>query len=152
MARNVAPRRDWRPVVVEPALADGLVLFDGVCEMCSRWVLFAAAHDHRQRLRFLPIQSDAGRALAQQFGLTPDDPQTNVVILSGRAYFKSDAALAVLRVLPAWRWLGVLRLFPRSLRDVIYDVVARNRYRWFGRRDVCLAPSSEIRARIVLAP
>jgi predicted DCC family thiol-disulfide oxidoreductase YuxK len=139
-------------MAAEPSLPDGLVLFDGVCVLCSRWVLFAAANDSEKRLRFLPIQGRAGRALAERFGLDPEDPQTNVVILGGRAHFKSDAALAVLDVLPRWRWCRAFRLFPRSLRDPVYDIVARNRYRWFGKREVCLAPSPDVRARIVTEP
>jgi predicted DCC family thiol-disulfide oxidoreductase YuxK len=87
--------RDWRPIAA-PDLPDGLVLFDGVCVFCSRWVQFAFARDREARFRFVPAQSAYGRVLVARFGIDPDDFETNAVIEGGQAVFKSDAALAVL--------------------------------------------------------
>lgn len=128
---------------------DGLILFDGVCVFCSRWVRFVVDHDTGERFRFVAIQSDAGQALAVRYGIDPEAPQTNAVIMDGRIHFKSEAALAVLKAMPATAWLGRLRIVPTGLRDPIYDVVARNRYRIFGRSDACMVPSPDERRRFL---
>ena len=135
-----------RPADGEP---DGLILFDGVCVFCSRWVRFLIARDTARRFSFLPIQSDRGRALGVRHGVDPDAPQTNAVILDGRIWFKSDAALQVLVRLPGWGLARLLCFIPRVLRDPIYDGIARNRYRLFGRSETCMAPSPEDRARFL---
>ncbi|WP_439816406.1 thiol-disulfide oxidoreductase DCC family protein [Zavarzinia sp. CC-PAN008] len=138
---------DWRPRAANAAL-EGIILFDGVCVFCSRWVRFVAERDRAERFRFLPIQSAAGRTLARRLGIDADAPQTNAVVLDGRALFKSDAALAVLGHLPRWSWLRGLRLVPRPLRDAVYDVVARNRYRVFGRTESCWLPPPDLARRL----
>ncbi|RZJ05797.1 MAG: thiol-disulfide oxidoreductase DCC family protein [Brevundimonas sp.] len=135
-----------QPAPDEP---DGLILFDGVCVFCSRWVAFVIAHDPGRRFSFVPIQSPRGRALAQRHGISPDTPETNAVVLGGRIWFKSDAALKVLAALPGTGPLGLLRAAPRLLRDPIYDLTARNRYRIFGRTEACMVPSPEDRARFL---
>ncbi|HEY0598560.1 thiol-disulfide oxidoreductase DCC family protein [Brevundimonas sp.] len=126
----------------------GLVLFDGVCGFCSRWVRFVINRDPEARFSFLPIQSERGRELAARFGIDPEAPQTNAVIWNGRIYFKSDAALTVLGQLPATRPLALLKSAPRIIRDPAYDLIARNRYRLFGRTETCMVPSANERARL----
>jgi len=93
--------------------------------------------DTARRFRFTPIQSPYGRRLAEALGIDPENPDTNAVILDGRALRRLDAALAVLSSLPNWHWVNFLRLAPRAVRDAIYGLVARNRYRVFGRREAC---------------
>jgi predicted DCC family thiol-disulfide oxidoreductase YuxK len=128
---------------------DDVILYDGVCVFCSRWVRFVAARDVRQRFRFTAIQSDYGTRLAQAFGIDPKDPDTNAVIHAGVAYFKSDAALTVLSNLPRWGWVRALRAAPKPLRDAVYNLVARNRYRIFGKYQECFVPDAELRARVM---
>lgn len=128
---------------------EGLILFDGVCVFCSRWVRFVLDHDRERRFRFVTLQSPAGRDLARRWGIDRDAPQTNAVVLEGRVWFKSDAALKVLGALPVTRGLSPLRGVPRRLRDPVYDLVAGNRYRLFGRNDVCMVPSPEDRDRFL---
>jgi predicted DCC family thiol-disulfide oxidoreductase YuxK len=128
---------------------DDVILYDGVCVFCSRWVRFVATRDVAQRFRFTPIQSDYGTRLAQTFGIDPSDPDTNAVIHGGVAYFKSDAALTVLASLPGWHWTRVLRRVPKPVRDAVYSLVARNRYRIFGRYDACFVPDAAMRARVL---
>jgi predicted DCC family thiol-disulfide oxidoreductase YuxK len=140
----------WRPVTAGD-LPERLILFDGVCVLCAGWVRFVIARDPAGLYRFVPIQSEAGRALAQRFGIDADAPQSNAVVRGGCAWFKGDSVLQVWRDLPGWRWTGILRLVPRLLRNVVYDLVARNRYRLFGRRDACLVPTEDIRSRFVFA-
>jgi len=138
----------WSPQDA-PDLPGGLILFDGVCVFCSRWVRFVMDRDAQGLFRFQPIQGEGGRALAARFGIAPDAPETNAVVLDGRAWFKSDAALAVLGRLPDWRWTGALRAIPKPVRDTAYDLIATNRYRIFGRTDQCMIPPPEARTRFL---
>jgi predicted DCC family thiol-disulfide oxidoreductase YuxK len=128
---------------------DDVILYDGVCVFCSRWVRFVAARDAARRFRFTAIQSGYGTRLAQAFGIDPDDPDTNAVVHGGVAYFKSDAALTVLSNLPGWDWVGMLRAVPKPLRDPIYSLVARNRYRIFGKYEECFIPDASLKARVM---
>lgn len=132
-----------------PGVPDGTVLYDGVCVLCSAWFRFVAARDPQARFRFTPIQGAYGRWLATQLGIDPDRPQTNAVVLDGRAYVRSDAALQVLRRLPGWSWSAMALLTPHPLRDGIYTRVARNRYRLFGRTATCLVPSQELMRHVL---
>jgi predicted DCC family thiol-disulfide oxidoreductase YuxK len=128
---------------------DDVILYDGVCVFCSRWVRFVAARDEKRRFRFTAIQSGYGTRLAQAFGISPDDPDTNAVIHGGIAFFKSDGALTVLSNLQGWGWVRVLRFVPRPFRDAVYNLVARNRYRIFGKYEECFAPDAAMRARVI---
>ncbi len=128
---------------------DDVILYDGVCIFCSRWIRFVAARDVDRRFRFTAIQSAYGTRLAHAFGIDPDDPDTNAVIHGGIACFKSDAALTVLGYLPGWGWVRVLFSVPKPLRDAIYSLVARNRYRIFGKYESCFIPDADMRARVI---
>ena len=128
---------------------DDVILYDGVCVFCSRWVRFVATRDVEQRFRFTAIQSGYGTRLAKAFGIDPGDPDTNAVVHGGAAYFKSDAALTVLGHLPRWGWVRVLRLVPKPLRDAVYNLVARNRYRIFGKYEVCFIPDAALQERVI---
>ena len=132
----------WKPLPVTNA-PEGVVLFDGVCVLCSWWVRFVIARDPQASFRFLAVQSPAGRDLAKQLGIDADEPETNAVILGGYAYFKADAALHILARLPGYGWINAGALLPSFLRNWIYDRIARNRYEWFGRRATCLNPNDE---------
>lgn len=125
-----------------------VILYDGVCVFCSRWVRFVAARDGGL-FRFTAIQSDYGRKLAQTFNIDPNDPDTNAVINDNVALFKSDAALAVLGMLPGWRWVQVLSFVPKPLRDSVYNLIARNRYRIFGTYDSCFMGDAALRKRVL---
>jgi predicted DCC family thiol-disulfide oxidoreductase YuxK len=128
---------------------DDVILYDGVCVFCSRWIRFVAARDVEQRFRFTAIQSGYGARLAQAFGINPDDPDTNAVIHGGIAHFKSDGALTVLSNLPGWSWVRGLRLTPKPLRDAVYNLVARNRYKIFGKYEECFVPDAAMQARVI---
>ncbi len=126
-----------------------VILYDGVCVFCSRWVRFVVARDPAARFRFTTIQSPYGTRLAQALGIDTGDPDTNAVIHGGVAYFKSDGALTVLSCLPGWRFVRVFFAVPKPLRDAVYNLVARNRYRIFGKYDACAVPDPELRARML---
>ena len=121
----------------------GLILFDGVCVLCSRGCRFVSKRDRRGYFNFVPIQLTEGRPLAEQLGIDPDRPDSFAFVSNGYGYVKSEAVLRIARELPRWQWTWVFHFIPRSIRDAIYDRVARNRYRWFGRRDACILPNSD---------
>jgi predicted DCC family thiol-disulfide oxidoreductase YuxK len=128
---------------------DDVILYDGVCVFCSRWIRFIAAHDEDRRFRFTAIQSPYGTRLAQASGIDPQDPDTNAVIHGGIAHFKSDAALMVLSQLPGFGWVRALRAVPKPLRDALYNLIARNRYRIFGKYEACFVPDAGFRDRVM---
>jgi predicted DCC family thiol-disulfide oxidoreductase YuxK len=141
-------RRSWSPVPAADA-PDHVILFDGVCVLCSRWVQFVIARDAMARFRFVAIQTPLGQDLAARFGIDPENPETNAVVANGHAYFKFDSMLEVLSELPGWRWARIACVLPRPLRDFVYDRIARSRYRLFGRRDTCLMPTPDIERRFL---
>jgi predicted DCC family thiol-disulfide oxidoreductase YuxK len=128
---------------------DDVILYDGVCVFCSRWIRFIAARDKDRRFRFTAIQSPYGTRLARAFGIDPQDADSNAVIHGGVAWFKSDAALTVLGQLPGWGWTRALRAVPKPLRDAVYNLVARNRYRIFGKYEECFVPDAAFRDRVM---
>jgi len=145
-----APSR-WLPQAASGWTND-LILFDGVCVLCRFWTRFVIQRDQAGRFRFVSIQSPQGLRLAERLGIDPENPQTNAAILDGVAYFKSDAALMVTQHLRGMRWTRLLTLFPRDLRNRLYDLIARNRYAWFGRDEACLMPTPELAARLIERP
>ncbi len=127
-----------------------IVVFDGVCALCSGWVHFLLRHDRGGQFRFAAMQGEAGRGLLVAHGLDPDDPLSFLLIDAGGARTDSDAIVAVLQRLGgAWRIAVALRLLPRGVRDAAYRWLARNRYRWFGRKDACYLPSAGERHRFL---
>lgn len=127
-----------------------LLLFDGVCGLCTRAVQSILAHDPRGVIHFCSIQSELGRRLYREQGLDPDDPTTMVLLTPQGAFTRSDAMIEVGRLLGGWnRWAVLFKIVPRPLRDWGYRFIALRRYRWFGRRDECLVPQLEWRPRFV---
>jgi predicted DCC family thiol-disulfide oxidoreductase YuxK len=119
-----------------------VIVFDGVCVLCNGWVRFLLRHDHARRYRFAAMQSESGRGLLAAHGLDPDDPNSFLLLEGGRAWTDTDAIQRVLTGLGGrWRLAVIISGCPRPLRDPLYRWVARNRYRWFGRRDHCLVPA-----------
>lgn len=128
------------------------ILFDGVCNLCNGFVQFVIRHDAAGRYRFASLQSAAGQALLRAHGVPlASEPDSVVLVENGRAYTHSAAALGILRGLgsPLSGLAIVLLAFPRFLRDAVYRLVARYRYRWFGRQDACWLPTPELAARFL---
>jgi predicted DCC family thiol-disulfide oxidoreductase YuxK len=126
------------------------VLFDGVCNLCNGSVLFVIDRDPAGYFRFVALQSDTARRLLAEHGGPPPDLSSIVLVEGGRVYTRSTAALRIARRLTGpWRLLHVCLLIPHPIRDAVYDWVARNRYRWFGREEACRLPSPELRARFL---
>lgn len=119
-----------------------VIVFDGVCVLCSRWVDFILRHDHTGRFRLAAMQGQRGRELLIAHGLSPDDPSSFLLVQEGHGYSDTDAIARVLQQLGGrWRHASrALRCVPRPLRDPAYRWVARHRYRLFGRREQCRLP------------
>ena len=129
---------------------DDLLIFDGECNLCARSVRFVVSREAEPTLRFVPLQSAAGLRLMRRAGVDPVNATTFVLFSKCRVYVKSDAAIRLSAHLRwPWKLLGALRVIPRPLRDWAYDLVARNRYRWFGRSEACLVPPPDLKARFV---
>lgn len=135
--------------VAAPDIEQDLILFDGDCVLCSRWARFVHQRDKAHRFKFVAIQSSYGRSLAARFGIDSEAPQSNLVVVDGRVYFKSDTPLAILGALPRWRWTQFALIVPRPLRNWFYDRIARNRYQWFGRKERCWAGDPVFKSRIL---
>ncbi|WP_374406731.1 thiol-disulfide oxidoreductase DCC family protein [Pelagerythrobacter sp.] len=130
--------------------AHPVVVFDGDCILCSANARFILRHDRRGHFRLATMQGAAGAALMARFGIDPLDPETFILVEGDRVRRNSDAALAIAEGLGwPWRALGALRIVPRPLRDAVYGLVARNRYRWFGRRERCFVPTPEQARRVL---
>jgi predicted DCC family thiol-disulfide oxidoreductase YuxK len=133
-----------------PEAPGPVILFDGVCRFCAWSVRFVIERDPRGVFRFASLQSEAGRGLLRDHGLSGDAMDSMALIDQAGVWRESDAALRICRCLRApWRYLAVLRFVPKFLRDPLYRLIARNRYRWFGKSDTCLVPSPGIRARFL---
>jgi len=127
-----------------------VILFDGVCNFCNAVCNFIIRHDSSQRFRFAHLQSSVGQAMLVEHGFAPDVLDSVVLIEDGKAYLKSDVTIRMARHLTGVAKLGtLLRFVPRPVRDFGYDIVARNRYRWWGKQDVCIVPTPEVRDRFL---
>lgn len=140
-------------LAADPQAADGdgpVVLYDGVCGLCDRSVQLILRNDRRGRFRFAALQSEPGAALLEKHGLPAGALDSIVLVQGGRAWRKSAAALRIARRMDApWPLLWPLRIVPRPVADLFYDLVARNRYRIFGTLDACMIPPPEVRARFL---
>ena len=128
-----------------------IILFDGVCNLCNSSVQFVIKHDSRDEFRFAALQSIWGQKLVLERGIDTSRTDSIVLIEPGIAYYtKSDAALKIGSRLKGYRTISkVLYLIPSGLRNIVYDFVARNRYRWYGKKDECMVPTPELSAKFL---
>lgn len=127
-----------------------ILLFDGICNFCDQSVQFVIRHDKLNTFKFAALQSKVGQELLKKYNLPTENFDSFVFISNDRCYQKSTAALHVCRGLGGiWRILYLLIVIPRPLRDRFYNLVAKNRYKWFGKKDQCMIPSPEVRKRFL---
>ncbi len=127
-----------------------ILIFDGGCVLCSRSANFVLRHDNHDAFRLLAAQSPIGQALYKHYGLNHVDFDTMILLEGGRPWFKSESAIRTAERLGfPWSSAKLLRIFPRPLRDRIYENIARNRFRIFGKREVCYLPTPENRRRFL---
>lgn len=124
-----------------------VILFDGVCNMCNGLVLFMIRWDVSRKFHFAALQSKAGRQICDAIGRSHLEVNTVIYIRREEYFQKSRAILEIFRDLPfPWPLLYGLMAIPRIIRDAVYDVVSKNRYRWFGKREACLRPTAEVKS------
>jgi len=129
---------------------DNIVVFDGICNFCSAAVRFIVRRDHKVRFRFVPMQSDLGEKLLVNYNFDPTDVQTFLLIKNGVAFDRTNAALEIVKAFPwFWQSLRILRLLPKPFRDWFYNLLAKYRYQWFGKKDRCMIPDADIRNRFL---
>ncbi len=139
----------------DPAVPDfpddkALIVFDGVCVLCSGLVKFAVDRDPNAELRMCPAQSDLGQALFRHYGLNTETYETNLVLANGRAYGKLDSvAIVGSKIGGFWRLASALTYLPRGAADRLYDLIARKRYDLFGRAEACIIARPEWRGRFL---
>jgi predicted DCC family thiol-disulfide oxidoreductase YuxK len=127
-----------------------IIVFDGLCVLCSANAQFVLKHDKSGTFRLAAMQGQTGSALFIRFGIDPEDPNTIIVVDGDSVWRNSDAVLKIYAGLGwPWRMAGVLKFVPRFIRDPIYFLVAKNRYRLFGKRQTCWLPTPEQRARVL---
>lgn len=127
-----------------------IILFDGVCNLCNGSVQFVLKRDRDGVFKFASLQSDFGGGILTRYGLPTDDYNSFVLVEGDRIYTKSTAALRVARNLGGfWNLLYGLIVIPSVLRDAVYGFIARNRYRWFGKRESCMIPQPEWKSRFL---
>lgn len=123
-------------------MLDNVVLFDGVCSLCNSSIDFVVRNEHKDTLKFASLQSDIGKNIVAQSGLD-EVPDSILFYSNGVLYMESTAVLLMCKHLrPPYRWFSVLRVIPRFFRDSVYGLIARNRYRWFGKRNTCRVPTA----------
>lgn len=127
-----------------------VLLFDGVCNLCNGSVQFIIERDPDARFRFASLQSEEGQVVLSRFENRPSDLSSVVLIQDDQLYARSEAALLVARQLGGgWSLLYAFIVVPRPIRDAVYDWIARNRYRWFGKKDACMIPSPDLQSRFL---
>jgi predicted DCC family thiol-disulfide oxidoreductase YuxK len=134
----------------EPVTPDAIILFDGVCNFCNSSVNYVIRHDQKDRFRFAALQSDTGKKILEQF--QEDTTATNSVILiqDNKLYKRSTAILRIAKRLGgAYLLLYGFIIVPRFLRDAVYNFIARNRYKWFGKKDSCMIPTEEVKRKFM---
>jgi len=132
-------------------LPEHIVLFDGVCNLCNRSIQYIIRNDSKSKFIFVPFQSEAGKNLSAIQKVKTTNMESVVYLHKGNWFVKSDAALKIAFQLKGANKLFVLCwIIPKFIRDSVYMLISRNRYRWFGKRDSCMIPSEELRDRFVL--
>ena len=127
-----------------------IILFDGVCNLCNSAVQFTIKHDKRKQFMFAALQSDTGQQLLKQYQLQQENFSSFVLIKDGQVFLKSTAALMVAKQLN-----GLIKLLygfiivPAFIRNGVYNFIAKNRYRWFGKKESCMMPTQELTARFL---
>jgi len=127
-----------------------VILFDGVCNFCNYWVNFAIKRDKKKKLRFTPLQGETAGQLLPRYHLNPTSLSSVILVDKGKAWTQSSAAIRICKHLDGgWKLFYGLMIIPKFIRDFFYNIIARNRYKWFGKKDTCMIPGPEWRDRFL---
>jgi len=127
-----------------------IVLYDGVCSLCNKTVQFIISCDSKSKFKFASLQSESGQLLLAQIGSPNDNFDSIIYICDTRFFIKSTAVMRILRELDGgWHLLSFFIIIPRVFRDMVYDIISKWRYKWFGKSDTCMIPMQEYKARFL---
>lgn len=127
-----------------------ILLFDGVCNLCNSSVQFIIRNDPERKFLFASLQSDKGQEILKELGLNTEVFNSLVLIENGKHYTQSTGALKVARHLNGlWKYLYIFIIIPSPIRDLLYNFVAHNRYRFFGKKDQCMLPNPDLKSRFI---
>ena len=126
-----------------------IVLFDGICNLCTGSVQFILKRDKEKKFLFASLKSNYGQQLLEQFHLPTNTFNSFILYQDGNIYTRSTAALKMFQQLKGWQWVKIFRIVPKFIRDGVYNLIARNRYKWFGQKDECWLPTTELKARFL---
>ena len=128
-----------------------IILFDGVCNLCNGAIQFVIKRDKKDVFRYAPLQSEIGQQLISERGIDTSKTDSIILVEPGVAYYtKSEAALEIASEFGGlWPLFQIFKWMPASLRDIVYDFVARNRYTWFGKKDQCMIPTPDLQAKFL---
>jgi predicted DCC family thiol-disulfide oxidoreductase YuxK len=130
--------------------SEKILLFDGICNLCNGAIRFVIKRDPAGKFKFAALQSETGKQLVEKFGLPAKGTDSFVFITGDQHYLRSSAALRVLKAIGGgWKWFYVFMVIPRPIRDFVYNMIARSRYRIFGKRDTCMVPTPDLQDRFV---
>lgn len=128
-----------------------IILFDGVCNLCNGAVNFLIRHDKKNKFKFAALQDEVGKKLVLQYGIDTKTTDSIVLLDQNKAYTKSTAALRISKYLSgAYPLLYMLIIVPAFFRNRVYDWVAKNRYRWFGKKESCMVPTPELKEKFII--
>ena len=129
---------------------DRVILFDGVCNFCNYWVNFVIKRDSKKKLRFTPLQGETAKQLLPQYKVNTSSLSSVIFVDKGKTYTQSSAAIRICKYLDGgWKLFYVLIILPKFFRDFFYNIIARNRYRWFGRKESCRVPTANEKERFL---
>ena len=128
-----------------------IILFDGVCNLCNTSVQYVIKHDKNDVFRFVALQSELGQKIIKHLGISDRNIDSIVLYEPGRAYYyKSGAALKIAKYLGGiFNYAFIFRIIPTGIRDIIYDYIAKNRYKWYGKKESCIIPTPELKAKFL---
>jgi predicted DCC family thiol-disulfide oxidoreductase YuxK len=128
-----------------------IILFDGVCNLCNSAVQFVIEHDKKDVFRFVALQSELGKEILKHIGLNPENIDSIILYEPGVAYYyKSQAAIQISRSLGGfWHFGTIFRIIPTRISNLLYDYIAKNRYKWYGKKESCIIPTPELKAKFL---
>ena len=126
-----------------------VIIFDGICNLCSGSVQFILKRDKEKKFLFASLQSSYGQNLLKKYDLPTDTFNSFILFEDGKILTRSTAALKMFSQLKGWKWVRLLGIVPKFIRDAVYNVIAKNRYKWFGKKNECWVPTPELKARFL---
>ncbi len=129
-----------------------IILFDGVCNLCDSSVQFMIKHDKKDVFRFVPLQSDLGLSILNHIGIDSSKTDSMILYLPKIAYYyKAEAALKIAKELSGiYYYISLLSIFPKGIANLVYDYIAKNRYKWYGKKESCMIPTPELKSKFLV--